>query len=116
VYLVDTRAGRLTPGVAIELAGMLAHIAGGDGRGVYTIAWDPVGDRLEAFAPHGGWYKPSRPGARSAHYFARGEQGTASACGDWELGLDYDLRGDLTFGARKCPRCRRALQEADRAG
>lgn len=37
---------RLTPGVAVELAKMLAHIAGGDGRGVYSIEHHPEGDRV----------------------------------------------------------------------
>ena len=37
---------QFTPGVAIELAAMLAHIAGGDGRGVFRIVWDPEGDRI----------------------------------------------------------------------
>jgi hypothetical protein len=30
-----------TPGVAIELAAMLCHIAGGDGRGLYRIEHEP---------------------------------------------------------------------------
>lgn len=33
-------------GVSLELAGMLCHIAGGDGRGVYTIKHNPTGDQL----------------------------------------------------------------------
>lgn len=36
-----------TPGVALELAAMLLHIAGGDGRGTFTILHDPIGDRVE---------------------------------------------------------------------
>jgi hypothetical protein len=35
-----------TPGVAIELASMLCHIAGGDGRGTFAIVHDPAGDRV----------------------------------------------------------------------
>jgi hypothetical protein len=36
----------ITPQTALELAGMLCHIAGGDGRGVYSIEHDPEGDRI----------------------------------------------------------------------
>jgi hypothetical protein len=36
----------LTPGVALELAAHLCHLAGGDGRGVFRIEHDPSGDRL----------------------------------------------------------------------
>lgn len=35
--MLEGQEGALTPGVAIELAKMLAHIAGGDGRGVYQV-------------------------------------------------------------------------------
>jgi hypothetical protein len=45
VRLADEGEG-FTPAIAIELAGMLCHIAGGDGRGVYRIEHDPTGDRV----------------------------------------------------------------------
>lgn len=45
VKLADEGA-QFTPWVALELARMLLHIAGGDGRGVYTVYWDPEGDRV----------------------------------------------------------------------
>jgi hypothetical protein len=35
---------RFTPEIALELAAMLCHVAGGDGRGVYRIEHDPTGD------------------------------------------------------------------------
>jgi hypothetical protein len=39
-------SGRLTLPVALELAKMLLHICGGDGRGVFTVVHDPTGDRI----------------------------------------------------------------------
>ena len=45
IKLADEGAG-FTPEIAIELAKMLCHIAGGDGRGVYRVEHDPEGDRV----------------------------------------------------------------------
>jgi len=45
VKLANEGAG-FTPAIAIELAAMLCHIAGGDGRGVYRIEHDPEGDQI----------------------------------------------------------------------
>ena len=36
-----TGGSRVSPGVALELARMLCHIAGGDGRGVFHVVHDP---------------------------------------------------------------------------
>jgi hypothetical protein len=44
--IIARQKGGLTPGVAVELARKLAHLAGGDGRGVYTVTHDPEGDRV----------------------------------------------------------------------
>ena len=43
VMLANT--GRITTSTALELAAMLCDLAGGDGRGVYSIVHDPTGDR-----------------------------------------------------------------------
>lgn len=45
--LVDRdRRGLLTPMVAVELAKHLAHIAGGDGRGIYEVVHRAGADRV----------------------------------------------------------------------
>lgn len=54
------RHGNMTPALALELAGMLTHIAGGDGRGVYAIKHNPTGDQIPPPWPgltecHGMW-------------------------------------------------------------
>ena len=46
VALVDSSPVALTPAIAVALAEQLLHIAGGDGRGVYSVVHDPIGDRL----------------------------------------------------------------------
>lgn len=45
VVFVDTPGVEITQGVAVELAKHFAHLAGGDGHGVYRIEHDPTGDR-----------------------------------------------------------------------
>lgn len=47
-------------GVSLELAGMLCHIAGGDGRGTYHVKAQP--DRRPAPSPQRMMSNPSRPG------------------------------------------------------
>jgi hypothetical protein len=37
----------VTPEVMLELARHLCHLAGGDGRGRYTVVHDPHGDRVK---------------------------------------------------------------------
>jgi hypothetical protein len=44
--LVDEHNDVLTSEVMLVLAGHLCHLAGGDGRGVYSIVHDPTGDRV----------------------------------------------------------------------
>ncbi|HWY91080.1 MAG TPA: hypothetical protein VNY31_10450 [Solirubrobacteraceae bacterium] len=41
-----TGASRVSPGVALELARMLCHIAGGDGRGMFEVVHRPGVDRV----------------------------------------------------------------------
>jgi hypothetical protein len=46
VLLVEMPGVQITQGVAVELARHFAHLAGGDGHGLYSIVHDPTGDRI----------------------------------------------------------------------
>jgi hypothetical protein len=46
VVLVEMPGVEISQGVAVELANHFAHLAGGDGHGVYTVTHNPRGDRV----------------------------------------------------------------------
>lgn len=46
VHIVGRYGSTMTPEITLALVRKLCHIAGGDGRGVYSVSHDPTGDRI----------------------------------------------------------------------
>ena len=80
LVMLANAGAAFTPAKALELAGMLCHIAGGDGRGVYTIRHNPTGDQIP----------PPWPGLTECHGMEINVDGASVTIGDADsFGASY---------------------------